>query len=64
MVSGNPLLNEQNLSEKQTKWFPLFLPLCLHQQENKQIFTPKCNGLKPVVYQIKDTVREIKQQFI
>ena len=26
IVSGNPLLNELNLSEKQAKWFSLFLP--------------------------------------
>ena len=39
--------------------------LCLHQQENKQIFTPsKRNGLLIVVYQMKNTAREIKQQII
>ena len=32
--------------------------LCLHQQENKQIFT------QLVVYQMKSTAREIKQQII
>ena len=34
----------------------------MHQQENKQLFTPsRCNGLQIVVYQMKNTVREIKQ---
>ena len=32
--------------------------LCLHQQENKQIFT------QLVVYQMKNTAREIKEQII
>ena len=27
--------------------------LCLHQQENKHIFTPKPNGSEPVVYHSK-----------
>ena len=38
--------------------------LCLHQQKIKHIFTPKCNGSEPVVYQTKKTAREIKQQII
>ena len=32
--------------------------LCLHQQENKQIF------IQLVVYQMKNTAMEIKQQII
>ena len=32
--------------------------LCLHQQENKQIFT------QLVAYQMKNTAKEIKQQII
>ena len=27
--------------------------LCLHQQKNKNIFTPKCNGSESIVYQTK-----------
>ena len=38
--------------------------LCLHQQQNKNIFTPKCYGSETAVYQMKNPAREIKQQVI
>ena len=36
--------------------------LYLHQQENKKKFIPKYIGLQLVVYQTKNTPREVKQQ--
>ena len=38
--------------------------LCLHQQENKYIFTPRCNGSQVVAYQTKNTAMKIKKQII
>ena len=37
--------------------------LCLHQQENKHIFTPKCNGSQLVVYQTKNTARDKRTDY-
>ena len=44
IVSGNPLLNEQNLSEKQTKWFSVFFPFkryyaCTSKKINNKLFS-------------------------
>ena len=60
-------LIEQNLSEKQTIYFSVLLPFkrcyACTGKKAKHIFTAICNGSEPVVYQTKNTAREIKQQY-